>query len=68
MIRNKILIKEIYLDISLYGIVIDFFFSCCNHFYWYYKVRNDGCIKTYNFSQIDFGDCVSKSYPERQNQ
>ena len=26
MIRNKILIKEIYLDISLYGIVIDFFF------------------------------------------
>ena len=25
MIRNKILIKEIYLDISLYGIVIDFF-------------------------------------------
>lgn len=67
MIRNKILIKEIYLDISLYGIVIDFFFML-QSFYWYYKVRNDGYIKTYNFSQIDFGVCVSKSYPERQNQ
>lgn len=50
---------------SFYGIVIEFC-SCYNHSCWYFKVKDDGSINTHHFNHIDFGDCVSWGYPERQ--